>query len=74
MKKLLRPKKGTLVRYPNSSRCLSENGDLVEINAFWLRRLKDGDVEALEAEIFIQDEEKPTKKASKKKKTEKGDE
>lgn len=37
------PKPGVVVRHENGRR-LDETGELVERNAFWLRRERDGDV------------------------------
>lgn len=45
MKFKLRPKKGVKVPYPMSQRMLSEDGEEVSRSSYWLRRIKDGDVE-----------------------------
>ena len=62
-KKFLIPKKDLRVINPFNKLALPETGSLVEIDAYWLRRLRDGDV----SELIKKPEEKKTKKKGKSK-------
>ena len=44
MKKILKPKKGLLVRRPDTQAFLKEEGESVTLTTFWRRRIADGDV------------------------------
>ena len=62
-KKFLIPKKDLRVINPFNKLALPETGLLVEIDAYWLRRLRDGDV----SELIKKPEEKKNKKKGKSK-------
>lgn len=40
----LKPKLGLTVRHPKTYKPLDKDGEVVEMNAYWKRRLKDRDV------------------------------
>jgi hypothetical protein len=42
---ILKPKAGLVIRFPASARLLKVEGERVEKSLFWLRRIKEGDVE-----------------------------
>lgn len=60
-KKFLIPEKDLRVINPFNKLALPETGSLVEIDSYWLRRLRDGDV----SELIEKLEEKKTKKKGK---------
>lgn len=62
-KRFLIPQKDLRVINPFNKLPLPENGLLVEVDSYWLRRLKDGDV----TEIIEKPIEKNTKKKGKNK-------
>lgn len=43
----LKPAKGLKVKKPNDLTWLNEEGEEVEKDSYWIRRLKDGDVELI---------------------------
>jgi len=45
MKQTLKPKAGLLVRDPITMEPLKADGDPKEMNSYWRRRMKDGEVE-----------------------------
>ena len=49
-KVFVKPAPGRMVRDPATGRPLPERGAVVEKTQFWLRRVKDGDVEMLPVE------------------------
>jgi hypothetical protein len=59
----IKPKNGYKLRFPNAiDRFLSDDGDTVEWNSYWQRRLNDGDVEIVstmsEEKKFISESKK----------------
>ena len=48
MKKKLKPAGDLIVRDPATKLPLSKSGEMKELNTFWNRRIKDGDVEVVE--------------------------
>ena len=48
MKKKIKPREGFIVRDPLTREVLPAKGAEVEISVYWLRRLKGGDVVAVE--------------------------
>ncbi|MCY1542051.1 hypothetical protein D9M68_777750 [compost metagenome] len=44
MSKTLKPAEGRLVRHPGSYKPLAAEGESVEMNSYWHRKLKAGDV------------------------------
>jgi len=49
MKTLIKPKEGLKLLNPFTGRILSAEGELVDLSTYWRRRIKDGDVEIVEA-------------------------
>ncbi len=43
----VKPKKGVLIRRPDTGKILSEAGEYVPRNLFWMRRLADKDIEQI---------------------------
>jgi hypothetical protein len=51
MIKTLKPADGVTVLFPNSPhRPLSTDGEEVEVNSYWIRRMNDGDVTEVQTE------------------------
>jgi len=50
MKIRIRPKEGLKVPYPMSKRFLNPEGEEVERSSYWIRRLRDKDVEEVQVE------------------------
>lgn len=48
MKTLLKPKEGLIILNPLTKLNLKVEGDLVDMNTYWRRRILDGDVEIVE--------------------------
>lgn len=46
---VVKPRKGLLVRDPKTREILAEGGETKPLTKYWRRRLRDGDVEAVEA-------------------------
>lgn len=47
---ILKPAGKNLVRNPDTGGHLQANGEPIVMNAYWHRRIKDGDVKAVEAQ------------------------
>lgn len=48
MKTLIKPKEGLIILNPLTKLNLKVEGDLVDMNTYWRRRILDGDVEIVE--------------------------
>jgi len=62
---MVRPtKKGLKVPFPMSQRFLNEEGEMVHRSSYWIRRMKEGDVEEVKADNAKSSKSKKTKEKS----------
>jgi hypothetical protein len=62
MKIKIRPKAGLKVPHPLSQKFLHPDGEMVIRSSYWIRRIKDGDVEEISQELSPQAESKTKEK------------